>query len=115
LLVETTFVARICASLKAKRAASTHGRRSITRSETAVSRPMRRPMSSYVPPVAIRTTSMSIVLAKFVGIPGIVHTGRWMTANLHRARRILFGLSPVVVVGYFSVTRCSRIFASARS
>jgi hypothetical protein len=46
LLVDTTLVPRIIARRNAKRAASLHGPREITRSDTAVSGPMRRPASS---------------------------------------------------------------------
>jgi hypothetical protein len=51
------------------------GVRSITRSDTAVSELMRWPGSSYVPPVATRTTSMSIDFLKLFSTPSIVATG----------------------------------------
>ena len=45
---------------------------------------------------------MSSLRVKFVSMPGIVATGRWMTANWQRARSTRLGLSAVVAVGYFS-------------
>ncbi len=63
----------------------------------------------------MRTTSMSIVFLKLLAMPGIVQTGRWMTAKWQRSRRILFGLSPFVAVGYLSATPVSRIAATASS
>ena len=41
---------------------------------------------------------------KFVSIPGIEQTGRWMTENWQRSRRTLLGDTPVVAVGYLSAT-----------
>lgn len=52
---------------------------------------------------------------KFVGMPGIEQTGRWITVNLHRSRSTLFGLSSTVAVGYLIATRSSRIRATASS
>jgi hypothetical protein len=64
-----------------------------------------------VPPVAMRTTSMSSVRLKLFSTPGNVITGRWMTEKLQNSRSTLFGLSSSVAVGYFSAT-ASSVMAS---
>jgi hypothetical protein len=48
-------------------------------------------------------------------MPGIVQTGRWITVKRQRSRRIRFGLSPTVAVGYFIPTRCWRMRRSTSS
>jgi hypothetical protein len=68
-----------------------------------------------VPPVATRTTSMSSFRVKFVAMPGMLQTGRWITANWQRSRSTLFGLSRVVAVGYLSATFARRISSTASS
>ena len=49
----------------------------------------------------MRTMSTSIDFLKLFSMPGIVATGRWITAKSHSSRSTLFGLSVVVgISGY---------------
>ncbi len=110
-----TILSVLRARLKAYRAASSTALRSTIRRLTAPSLPIIRPGSSYVPPVAMRMMSTSSSRRKFVGTPGMVVTGRWITERSSRRRRTWFGLSSAVIVGCFRATPLRSIEATASS